>query len=100
MYSKSVWKKYESHDAIMEFNEKYKAFISSCKTERLCVKESVRLAKENGFVDIKEVSKLSQTPFAILEIVLALAGASTIISAQSHNDICSGDIFSASNCFI
>ena len=58
MYSKNVWKKYKNHDDIMNFNEGYKAFISKCKTERLCVEESVRLAKEKGYVDIKEVSSL------------------------------------------
>ena len=58
MYSKNVWKKYKNHDDIMNFNEGYKAFISKAKTERLCVDESVRLAKEKGYVDIKEVKSL------------------------------------------
>ena len=58
MYSKNVWKKYKNHDDIMNFNEGYKAFISKAKTERLCVNESVRLAKEKGYVDIKEVTSL------------------------------------------
>ena len=51
MYSKNVWNKYESHEEIMKFAEDYKAFISKGKTERLCVEESVRLAKEKGYVD-------------------------------------------------
>ena len=59
MYSKNVWKKYENHDDIMNFNEDYKKFISDCKTERLCVDRSVEIAKAHGFVDIKSVSKLS-----------------------------------------
>ena len=41
MYSKNVWKKYENHDDIMNFNEDYKKFISDCKTEILCVDRSV-----------------------------------------------------------
>ena len=60
MYSKSVWNKYESHEEIMKFAEDYKAFISKGKTERLCVEESVRLAKEKGYVDIKEVKSLKE----------------------------------------
>ncbi|MCR5636863.1 MAG: aminopeptidase [Clostridiales bacterium] len=32
-----------------EFSEGYKRFINIGKTERLCVKEAIRLAKENGF---------------------------------------------------
>ena len=42
----------------MNFAEDYKDFITKGKTERLCVEESVRLAKEKGFVDIKEVKEL------------------------------------------
>ena len=60
MYSKNVWNKYESHEEIMKFAEDYKAFISKGKTERLCVEESVRLAKEKGYVDIKEVKSLKE----------------------------------------
>ena len=58
MYSKNVWKKYKNHDEIMKFNEDYKEFISTSKTERLCVKNAVKLAEANGFVDIKSVEKL------------------------------------------
>ena len=58
MYSKNVWKKYKNHDEIMKFNEDYKEFISTSKTERLCVKNAVKLAEANGFVDIKSVDKL------------------------------------------
>ena len=59
MYAKSVWKKYESHEAIMKFAEDYKNYISYGKTERLCVKETIKVAKEHGFVDLKEVKSLS-----------------------------------------
>ena len=60
MYSKNVWKKYENHDEIMKFNEEYKEFISTSKTERLCVSNSVKLAQEHGFVDLKTVKSLSK----------------------------------------
>ena len=60
MYSKNVWNKYESHEEIMKFAEDYKDFISKGKTERLCVEESVKLAKEKGYVDIKEVKSLRE----------------------------------------
>lgn len=33
----------------MEYNEGYKDYISKNKTERACVKDSIRLAKEKGF---------------------------------------------------
>lgn len=60
MYAKNAWNKYKDNDykEVMEFNEGYKDFISIGKTERACVKESIRLAKENGFKDISEFSSL------------------------------------------
>ena len=31
--------------------------MSKCKTERECVKELIRLAKENGYKDLNEIIK-------------------------------------------
>ena len=44
MYAKNAWNKYEDNQYkdVMDFNEGYKAFLSSSKTERACVKESVK----------------------------------------------------------
>ena len=58
MYNKNVWKKYDNYDELMKFNEEYKQFISTSKTERLCVSNSIKLAAAKGFVDIKTVSSL------------------------------------------
>lgn len=60
MYAKNAWEKYQDNEFkdVMDFNEGYKHFISVGKTERACVSESVRLAKENGFKDISEFSTL------------------------------------------
>ena len=33
-----------------EFSEDYKAFLDAGKTERLCVKEAIRIAEANGFI--------------------------------------------------
>ena len=54
---KTVWNKTqgEQREALFAFNEAYKHFISVCKTERECVRETVRLAKENGYRDLNEV---------------------------------------------
>lgn len=53
----SVWEKYndEMLKNMNEFCDGYKDFISNCKTERECIKETIRLAKENGFVNIKDL---------------------------------------------
>ena len=54
---KTVWNKTqgEQREALFAFNEAYKHFISVCKTERECVRETVRLAEDNGYRDLNEV---------------------------------------------
>lgn len=50
MYAKNTWEKYkENLNEVMEYNEGYKDYISKNKTERACVKDSIRLAEEKGF---------------------------------------------------
>ena len=50
MYAKNTWEKYKDNlNKAMEYNEGYKDYISKNKTERACVKDSIRLAKEKGF---------------------------------------------------
>lgn len=50
MYAKNTWEKYKDNlNEVMEYNECYKDYISKNKTERACVKDSIRLAKEKGF---------------------------------------------------
>ena len=52
MYKQSVWKKYNgNYKEIMDFAEDYKDFISFGKTERLCVKKTLQILEEKGFVD-------------------------------------------------
>ncbi len=57
MMRDTAWKSYD--EAIMKdvfsLSEKYKNFISQCKTERECVKEAIRMAKVAGYVDLEEV---------------------------------------------
>lgn len=59
MNKKNAWLKYDEgkKEEIFVFSEGYKEFISKCKTERECVKEVVKQAKELGFKDIKEYIK-------------------------------------------
>ena len=51
-----AWKKYNETKMkeLRTFNNGYKAYISDCKTERECVTEGIRIAKEFGYVDIKD----------------------------------------------
>lgn len=60
MYAKNAWEKYQdnNYEEVMAFNEGYKHFITVGKTERACVKETIRLAREHGFKDISEFNSL------------------------------------------
>lgn len=57
MEIKNAWNKYDENGIkeIFSFCEGYKDFMSKCKTERECVKESIEIAEKHGFVDLKEV---------------------------------------------
>ena len=57
MYRKNAWEQYDEKELarLNAFAEKYKAYLDAGKTERECVTDAVRLAKEAGFVDLDEV---------------------------------------------
>ena len=59
MYAKNTWEKYKDNlNEVMEYNEGYKDYISKNKTERACVKDSIRLAKEKGFMPLDSFETL------------------------------------------
>ncbi len=50
MYAKNTWEKYKDQlNEVFDYNESYKHYISKNKTERACVKDSIKLAEEKGF---------------------------------------------------
>ena len=55
--NKNAWSKYEAakQAEVMQYNEGYKAYISACKTERECVRETIRQAEEKGYKDLKKL---------------------------------------------
>ena len=55
--NKNAWSKYNNKQVkeVFEFCEGYKNFMSTCKTERECVKEAIKLAKVEGYKDIEEI---------------------------------------------
>ena len=57
MERKVAWEKYNDEQIrdVFEFADDYKKFISDCKTERECVKEIIRQAKEKGYRDLKAI---------------------------------------------
>ncbi|AWK52610.1 aminopeptidase [Clostridium beijerinckii] len=54
--NKNAWSKYNDKQVkeVFEFCEGYKNFMSTCKTERECVKEAIKLAKAEGYKDIED----------------------------------------------
>ncbi len=62
MYSKNIYKNcnQDKINAINNFCEDYKDFISTGKTERLCVELALNQAKKNGYVSLDEVIKSKQ----------------------------------------
>lgn len=57
--NKNAWNKYDDKKIkqIFDFCEGYKTFISSCKTERLCVKEAIKLAEKAGYKNLDDIIK-------------------------------------------
>lgn len=62
MYSKNIYKNcnQDKINAINNFCEDYKDFISAGKTERLCVELALNQAKKIGYVSLDEVIKSKQ----------------------------------------
>lgn len=59
MERKNVWNDYNKTQlkALEETNKQYLAFLDAGKTERECVKESIRLAEANGYQNLTEYKK-------------------------------------------
>ena len=62
MYRKNAWLKYNQKEVkeVMKFADGYKAFLSASKTERLAVKETIKLLQANGFKDGQDCKKLQK----------------------------------------
>ena len=59
MYGKNAWLKYGNDTkAVMDFAEGYKAFISTAKTERLAVKEAIKVLNTKGFKNADSVKSV------------------------------------------
>ena len=77
MERKNAWNSYSADELsrVMALAEDYRNFISSCKTERECVAESIRIAEQAGYRPVAAVMVdgvgevdlvLSQRPQAIV----------------------------------
>lgn len=54
-----AWDKYTKEDLseVFALSDRYKDFMSKCKTERECVTEFIARAEKNGYRDIKDIIK-------------------------------------------
>ena len=55
MKTENAWKKYKARTPVFDFSEKYKKFMSTCKTERECVDEMISQAEKAGYRNLEEV---------------------------------------------
>ena len=58
MYRKNAWEKYTDTKEVFDFAEGYKNFISVAKTERIAVKESIKLLDKAGFKDANKLTSV------------------------------------------
>lgn len=56
MERKNAWKTYNNSEKeqLQSLNSDYIDFLSECKTERECISETVKRAKENGYISLEE----------------------------------------------
>lgn len=57
METKNLWNVYskEQLQEVQTLNENYKTYLDRGKTERECIRETVKMAKEAGYKDLKDV---------------------------------------------
>lgn len=57
MADKNAWEKYPEgkREELFQFGEKYRQFISGCKTERECTEKFANMAQNAGFVNMEEI---------------------------------------------
>ena len=58
MYRKNAWEKYTDTKEVFDFAEGYKNFISVAKTERIAVKEAIKLLDKAGFKDANKLTSV------------------------------------------
>ena len=58
--TKSVWQRMDETErkAVMDYGEKYKAFLDTARTERLAAKEIIRQAEAKGFKPVYDMKSL------------------------------------------
>lgn len=81
------WTKF-NHDEVMDFCNKYIDYLNNSKTERLCVKNAEKIAKEAGFVPFESANSLNPGDKVYIKnreknILLAVIGSDDIVTGTS-----------------
>lgn len=63
MERKNVWDKYPENkrEDVFQFAEKYRQFISGCKTERECVEKFAKMAQNAGYSNLKDIIRSGES---------------------------------------
>ena len=63
MERKNAWKTYDEAQMkeLQQLNADYINFLSECKTERECVKDTVIRVEENGYISIEKAMEENKT---------------------------------------
>ncbi len=63
MESNNLWKSYSKEQLVelQNLNEGYKVYLDNGKTERECIREAVKMAKEAGYKDLNDVITNGET---------------------------------------
>ena len=89
---KSAWKKIDSKTKkrIYTFSNDYRAFISTAKTERKAHNEGVRLAKKEGYQDLREWIQAKKLLMPGDKVFYSAAGKTIILAHIGQRDIDQG----------
>ena len=89
MYRKNAWEALAEGEKakVAAFAEKYKAYLDAGKTERECVTESVRQAKEAGFTDLMSAIREGKTLKAGDRVYRAWMGKCIMLFVIGEKDI-------------
>jgi aspartyl aminopeptidase len=92
MERNKAWDAYpgDKKQAVFDFAEQYRVFLSENKTERECVKTFVDAAKQAGFTDLKQAIKEGRSLKPGDKLYCGHMGKSLALFVLGQEDICDG----------
>ena len=89
MERKNAWKTYGETDreALVALSERYKDFLSQCKTERACAARAIEMAREAGYVSLEDAIAEGRTLEAGDKVWIDNHGKAVMLVQIGTNDI-------------